>query len=76
VTELEKALTTEPKDPKPANEDVLRMYLVLRKDSAKVVRKALRDIGVGNGNYAGFLRQAVLNEIKRRQEAKATASKK
>jgi len=64
VTELEKALATKPKAERK-DDGKLRMYLVLDGDNAKVVKQFLAKAGV-NGNYAAFLRTAVLNELKRR----------
>ena len=64
MTDLEQALATKPRAERK-DDGKLRMYLVLDGDNAKVVRQALAKAGV-NGNYAAFLRTAVLNELKRR----------
>jgi len=61
--ELSEALKAKPRTERK-DDTKLRMYLVLDGDAAKVVKQALAKIGV-NSNYAGFLKQAVLEKIQR-----------
>jgi hypothetical protein len=63
---LDKALATKP-NAERRNDGTLRMYLVLKGKDAQVVREYLVALGA-NGNYAAFLKVAVLNELKHQRE--------
>ncbi|MBW1933897.1 MAG: hypothetical protein JRI56_13125 [Deltaproteobacteria bacterium] len=63
MTDLEKALESKPKAERK-DDGKLRMYLVLNGENAQVVKQALAKAGVINGNYAPYMRKALLNQLK------------